>query len=113
MNNSNSQPLTWRDHLVLAATPERVLAVAQDFLATWSPEELASLPAACRPPARFAVPEDVVLYTFTLVDYRLKQDSEHPGVFRMANFFSEATARVTFLMGQVKLRQAANSAQLE
>ena len=104
--------LTWPDLLALSSTPEELLGVVRDFIATWSPQEINALPASCKPPGKFSLPEDVVLYAFALVDQQVHARSDDPGVYRMANFFSEATRRVTQLMGHVK-DEAANASALK
>jgi len=108
MSPVHTPSLTWPDLLALANTPEEVIGVARDFLASWTPQELARLPAGCKPPDKFAEPEEIVLYAFALVDQQVRAGVDHPGVFRMASFFSEATRRVTQLMGHVE-EQAANA----
>ena len=100
--------LTWPDLLAAAATPGAVIGVVRDYVATWTPEELAALPATCFPP-KFYVPEDVVLYTFALVEYEMGTSSPDAGVFRMSGFFSEATRRITQLMGTVPEQVPANA----
>ena len=42
--------LAWFDLLASASTPVEVVNVARDYLATWTPDEIAALPRACRPP---------------------------------------------------------------
>jgi hypothetical protein len=111
MSPVQTTSLTWPDLLALATTPEEVIGVARDFLATWSPQELNRLPASCKPPDKFADPEEIVLYAFALVDQQVHSGTDHPGVFRMASFFSEATRRVTQLMGHIE-EPAANAPAL-
>lgn len=41
--------LSWFRKIDRAETISEVLAITRDYLATWSPEALARLPAACRP----------------------------------------------------------------
>ena len=113
MSPSPSIPLTWPDLLAAAQTPAEVIGVVRDFIALWTPEEIAALPGACRLPGKFLEPEDVVLYTYTLVEHQLKAEREDPGVFRMSSFFSEATRRVTQLMGETPPKTAANADELE
>ena len=40
---------SWQVQIDNAATADEVLSVARDYFALWSPEELARLPAECRP----------------------------------------------------------------
>ena len=104
--------LTWADLLAAAATPGEVIGVVRDFMATWTPQELNALPADCQPPARFSLPEDIVLYAFMLVDHEMKESERDAGVLRMSAFFSEATRRVTHLMGALPQRSAANASRV-
>lgn len=41
--------VTWYRLLDSARTPLEVVAIARDYLATWTPEEIARLPVAVRP----------------------------------------------------------------
>ena len=41
--------LNWFRQLDDAATTDQVVAIARDYFASWTPEELARLPRACRP----------------------------------------------------------------
>ena len=73
MTRGVSSHLTWADLLAAATTPGEVIRVVRDFMATWTPQELAALPADCQPPNKFGLPEDIVLYTFMLVDHEMKE----------------------------------------
>ena len=108
----HTNSLTWADLLALSNTTEELLGVVRDFLASWSPQEINALPPSCRPPGKFTLAEDVVLYTFALVDQQMHSRIDDPGVYRMVNFFSEATRRVTQLMGQVEEEAEAANAPL-
>ena len=50
--------LSWFQQLDTARNPAEVVAVTRDYVATWSPEELARLPRTCRP-GRLRTPEDI------------------------------------------------------
>ena len=100
------ESFTWPDVLAAATTPDELVGVVRDYLASWTPQEVNALPPSCRPPGKFASPEDIVLYTFALVDSQMHARIDDAGVYRMANFFSEATRRATQLMGQGELHAA-------
>jgi hypothetical protein len=102
------ESLTWADVLDDAGTPQDVLKIAKDFLATWDPYELAALPADCKPPAYFVEPEDIVNYAFTLVQSHCGPAHGDPGVYRMVKFFSHAARRVAILMSAVPPALATN-----
>ena len=95
--------LAWFDLLASASTPVEVVNVARDYLATWTPEEIAALPRACRPPRRIKFPEEIVDYAFALVKAHLDAGSESNGVTRMATFFAEASWRVAAAMSNAEV----------
>ena len=101
--------MTWTDLLAMATSVDEVSRIVRDFLATWTPQELNALPRDCTPPHRFADPEEIVLYTFTLVEHQCHTNEDEPGLYRMAAFFSEATRHVTRLMSETPAEQAANN----
>ena len=49
---------SWFQQLDRATSPAEVVAVARDYLATWTPSEIGRLPRACRP-GRMRVAEDI------------------------------------------------------
>ena len=108
MSNNSSRALTWPDLIAAAATPGAVIGVVRDYVACWRPEELGALPPGCFPP-KFLVPEDVVLYTFNLVQHEMRAGETHPDVLRLSAFFSQATRRITQLMGELPQQAAANT----
>ena len=82
----------------------------RDFLAGWSPDELAVLPKECRPPARCTTHEEVVLYAFVVARARCDDDQANPALVRMSSFFSEAAKQVAAVMTAAKeSRQPANT----
>src|SRR5436190_10597464 len=85
----------WVDLLEDATTSQELLAVVQDFLATWEPLELAALPAPCHPPAHFFTMEDAVLYAFTVVQYHCGPGAGDENIFRLARFFADVARRVS------------------
>src|SRR5687768_2231744 len=100
---------TWTELLEIATTPDEILVLVRDFLATWSPDELAGLPAECRPRARFLVPEEVVLYAYTLALARCEATSNNPELLRMDRFFSEASRRMAMAMSAKEPDTTANA----
>lgn len=100
------QPLvisvSWQERLDVCASSEEVVAVARDFLATFSPYELASLPQAVRPPSKLYDGEDLTTYAFELV----RRDCDHDPqpvcelVQKFAHFFSHASIRLAQLQSQ-------------
>ena len=100
---------TWPALLQAARTPREVHGVIRDYLATWTPQELNSLPAECAPPLRFQEPEDVVVYAYALQRARLG-GNEDEGLGRMWGFFMEASQRIAAVMDRGKATRAANTA---
>ena len=99
---------TWPELLKAARTPREVLVIVRDFVASWTPQEVDSLPHGCGLPLRFQEPEDVILYTFALSQARLA-GKENDALSRMWGFFMEASQRAGALMDREKAREAANS----
>ena len=106
------RPVAWLDLLAAATTPGEVVRVTRDYLATWTPEEIASLPRSCRPPGQIKFPEEIVDYAFGLVKAHCDGDDHH-GVMRMATFFAEASWRVAAAMSAVDGTAAGNDSAFE
>ena len=106
--NARKQTVTWTELLATALTPEEVVDITRDFIASWTPYEIAALPAPCKPPEGFRAPEDIVLYAFTLVEYHLGAGASDEGVSRMARYFSHAAQQVALVMSSAPPPQAGN-----
>ena len=104
------RPAAWFDLLAAATTPDEVVHIARDYLATWTPEEIAALPRACRPPRIIKFPEEIVDYAFALVKAHLDAGADANGVTRMATFFAEASWRVAAAMSAAETAAAGNDA---
>jgi hypothetical protein len=88
---------SWKDLLDDASSVHDVVEVARDFLATWDRHEIAALPEQCRPGKIFDA-NDVNAYAFLLV--RNDCDGEAgPLVQKMAAFFSNASTRLSEILG--------------
>jgi hypothetical protein len=89
---------TWQHRLDAAHGVEEVLAAARDFLAAFSPLELAGLPEGCRPPAKIFDADDVSSYAFELVRFECaERDETAELVHKLARFFSHASMRLAQL----------------
>jgi hypothetical protein len=92
---------SWYSQLDRAKSVADVVAVARDFLATWTPEDLALLPAACRP-GRLRDEQDIEALHGTLVEaYR---DSRATGkeldvLQRLTSFIVRTSIRLSELGG--------------
>lgn len=89
-------PEDWRNVLAEAASQDEVLAVVRDYLALWSPEEIARLPAECRP-GRMKDDVDVSRWAYCLAaqhcSAQLGDDDDHL-VTRMLVFTTQAAMRL-------------------
>lgn len=83
----------WQGQLDQADRPEAVLAVARDYLAQVSPEEIAQLPVDCRP-QRLVDPEDVAGYAFQLGRRQSAPDASEV-LHKLAAFFADASNRLS------------------
>jgi hypothetical protein len=94
--------LSWFDQIDAAAAPADVVAVARDYLATWTPDELARLPAPCRP-GRVKNEHDIdQLHGCLVEEYgrnRLSGDSLS-ALQRMTSFIVRASVRMAQLRGE-------------
>jgi len=106
--SAQRQTVTWAELLATALTPEEVLDITRDFIASWTPYELAALPSPCQPPEGFRAPEEIVLYAFTLVQYHCGPGASDEGVFRMATYFSHAAQQVAVVMSNTPRPVAGN-----
>ena len=82
-----------------ARNAAEVIAVARDYLATWTPQELALLPPRCRP-GRFKTEADVEALHATLVDeYRdsVAQGEALSTLQRLTSFVVRASVRLAQL----------------
>lgn len=89
--------ISWQGQLDAATSASDVVAVARDYLATFSPYELAGLPEICRPPSKLYDGEDITTYAFDLVrhDFEKEPPAVAELVHRLANFFSHASIRLS------------------
>ena len=107
----SQRPLGWNDLVDSADTPQALVGVARDYIATWDPWEMNALPADCRPPAHLVDPEDIVEYAFMLAHHERAPGADDPGVRRMAAFFTHAAQRAAALMSSAPGAAAENDPQ--
>ena len=100
-------PYGWQDRLNGCLTETEVLDVARDFLAQFSPYEIASLPELCRPP-RLKDSHDITGYAFTLVRHHCDNGEPHDyAAHRLTNFFSNAAMRLSQILHAQSLTDGA------
>ena len=88
--------VSWADRLDAARNEFEVLEVARDFLATFSPYDLARLPEAYRP-GRLVDANDINEYAFMLLK-QPPEDGAARGIYRLRRFFTQASVRLSALM---------------
>jgi hypothetical protein len=100
--------ISWLRQLDSATTLEEVVAIARDYLSTWTPEELARLPRGCRP-GRLREPEDIEeLHSCSVDAYRTTRASgeELTALQLLTSFIVRASQRVAQLRGDAEAERA-------
>ena len=90
--------LGWHGRLSEAGCVEDVVAIARDYLALWSPEEIAQIPDELRP-GKLVDADDVSGYALALVQAQMGRGT--PGeavVHKIGNFFGSASLRLSQLL---------------
>lgn len=99
-------PFAWQQRVQLAETDTEVVEVANQFLATLQPRELALLPPRCRPRTLLCA-ADVSSYAFELVGQRyVELDATARLVHEMAAFFTQASVRLADIVTRTNAGQA-------
>lgn len=86
----------WEDRLDVATTEPEVIALARDFLASFTPGEIGRLPESCRP-RKLIDADDVTSYAFELA-WRNCEDGDV--IERFARFFSQASRRLSQILAR-------------
>jgi hypothetical protein len=95
---SDLSSIGWRGRLDEATTAHEVVSVARDFVAAWTPEEMASLAPHCRP-WKIVDADDVTTYAIQLAqENRAAGSDADPGIHKMGNFFSDASLRLSQIL---------------
>jgi hypothetical protein len=92
---------SWFAHIDRAKSVSEVVSVTRDFLATWTPPDLALLPPHCRP-GRVRDEQDIETLHSTLVEeYRVSraQDRELDALQRLTSFIVRVSIRLAELAG--------------
>ena len=94
--------VSWSDRLDAARNESELLEVARDFLATFSPYDLARLPESMRP-GRLVDANDISELAFVLLshgahDVNGAMNGAPRGLHRLRRFFTHASVRVSELM---------------
>ena len=96
---------SWFQQIDAAKTPFEVVNITRDYLATWTPDELARLPVQCRP-GRIKDEQDIdQLHVFLVEEYgrgRLSDDALS-ALQRITSFIVRASVRIAQLAGEEAL----------
>ena len=91
-----TQTAEWSALLHGSRTVDDLMSIVQQYVASWRPDELTTLPENCQPP-RIQHGDDVAVYAFRLVRAQCEVESNH-ALDQMAAFFAIASQRLSFLM---------------
>jgi hypothetical protein len=98
----------WKALLDASVTEREVVEVTRDYLATWTPREIFSLPASCRP-GMVKGGEDISMLAFELTKAHFTQGDDlelAQLILKMMTFFTHASSRVSFILSH-RARDAA------
>jgi hypothetical protein len=104
----NLLPPDWRSVIHSAATEEELVSITRDYLACWSPEEIARLPVECRP-GRVRDGEDIAQWAFELTSCHLARRvpaEDEPLLLKMMLFVNEAAERLAKLQAARRTAEA-------
>ena len=108
--SANLLPLDWRSVIQAAANEDELVGVMRDWLACWSPEEIARLPVECRP-GRVRDAVDIGRWAFELTSCHLARKlgpEDEPLLLKMMLFVNEAGERVARLKAAQQQASAAD-----
>jgi hypothetical protein len=104
-------PVSWQERLAAATTEAEVMHIARNFLAQFSPFEIAQLPEPCRP-RKLVDGNDLTEYAFDLVRHRCDDGvGAEYAAHRLSSFFSGATARLSQILHERSRREAGSDQQ--
>ena len=93
---------SWFQHIDAAKTPFEVVNITRDYLATWTPDELARLPVQCRP-GRIRDEQDIEQLHVRLVEeYGRSRPSDETlaALQRITSFIVRASVRMAQLQAE-------------
>ncbi len=96
--------VTWPERLAACRSEAEVIATCREWMATWSPDDLAALPAALRPGRIFGA-DDVAGLAVDAVRHDQSGAIHDAAVHRLARFFSLASARMAEVLAERKRAQ--------
>lgn len=92
--------VSWQQRLSGALTEDEIIRLVKDYLAAWTPEELARLPLNCRPGA-IKDGEDVTSYAFAMVQHQCMAGPHEAELDHIATFFAAASHRISQILAAV------------
>jgi hypothetical protein len=93
--------INWHPKIDACATPDELLSVARDHLASWEPEDLALVPSQARPTQIKGI-DDIAYWHQRLVDCYVRGAAKGEGMEQvrgMLHFFALAIQRAAELRG--------------
>ena len=88
----------WQSELDVASNEDEVAAVCNEFVATWTADELSELPSLCRISGVIGV-EAIAPYAMKLIAVLGARDrAAAPQLHKMATFFTKAALRLVDVM---------------
>ena len=84
----------WNLRLRGAYSNREVIALARDFIAQWTPAEIADLPDSCRP-GQLKCADDIAYYAFVLCKEDRKSAEYNPRLTTIASYFAAASLRLS------------------
>jgi hypothetical protein len=98
----------WRSLVNAASTEEEVVSATRDYVATWTPEEIARLPDDCRP-GRIRDGEDIGRWAFDLATAHCAMNVEGD----QEELLTKMLVFVTHAAGRLAEIKAANAPDME
>lgn len=93
----------WYCALRDATSGGEVVALANDFIHQWGPDQLAALPGGCRP-WRMSALSDIDLYAYLLSSSGRADEGRGTALGLMLSFFNAASARLNQLSQWTAIR---------
>ena len=84
----------WNLRLRGAHSNREVIALARDFIAQWTPTEIADLPESCRP-GHLTSADDLAYYAYELATEERRSAAYIPRLTTLASFFAAASLRLS------------------
>jgi len=102
--SGSSNSGTWQALIAGASTVGEVVAVAQEFVATFGSNDLANLPPDVHP-GRLHDADDITAYAYELMRCHRPSDAAGDALDRLSVFFSQAATRIAELSAPSSMRE--------